>query len=375
MHLPTTAGRRRPALAGIAVAAFAFLAACGNNASSQGPAEAEELDADADLTKQSLVVSNWAGYMPKDLPKRFQKEVGAKVSVTEHATNEEIVAKLTASSNPGIDVAFVSGQFAQALNEQGLLAPIDHDLVPNLANLYPEANELESDPGNTFSVPYTWGTTGLCYRSDLVKTAPTSWNDLLNPSPELDGKTTMMATDRWMMLPAQKSLGYSVNTTDEAELDAVKEQLLKTKDTLLAFDDTTFYSRLVSGEALLVEAWDGWCNYGIAENPKIKFVVPEEGSDLWADTMVILNSSKNKEAAHAFIDYILKPEIHSWAVENILYNVPSKPAMEMVDPALAEQYPTLAVPPADLLGQEQLLDLGDAGPRYTEIVQSVLAKN
>ena len=76
---------------------------------------------------------------------------------------------------------FVSSPFAEALNKLGMLAPIDHAKIPNFANLYPEANELRHDPGNTYSVPYTWGTTGLCYRSDILKAEPTSWNDLLKP--------------------------------------------------------------------------------------------------------------------------------------------------------------------------------------------------
>ena len=81
-------------------------------------------------------------------------------------------------------MAFVSGQYAQALNEAGLLEPIHPELIPNLANLYPEAKELAYDKGNNFSVPYTWGTTGICYRTDLVKTPPTSWNDILDPPAE-----------------------------------------------------------------------------------------------------------------------------------------------------------------------------------------------
>jgi spermidine/putrescine transport system substrate-binding protein len=160
-------------------------------------------------------------------------------------------------------------------------------------------------------VPYAWGTTGICYRSDLVPSAPTSWNDILTPAPENVGKITMLATDRWLLLPAQKALGFSVNTTDDDELEQVAELLTAAKDNLLAYDDTTFYSRLVSGEANLVEAWDGWCNYGIAENPDIEFVVPEEGSDLWTDTMVVLKSSENKEAAHAFINWVLAPRTTS----------------------------------------------------------------
>jgi spermidine/putrescine transport system substrate-binding protein len=326
-----------------------------------------------DLSGQSLVISNWADYMPADLPERFEEATGVPVTVANHATNEEIVAKLTAGGDSGIDVAFVSGQFAQALGEYGILAQLDHDQIPNLANLYPEATQLAYDPGNMISAPYAWGTTGLCYRSDLID-APTSWNDLLEPSEDVTGKTTMLATERWLMLPAQKALGFSVNTTDPDEMAQVKDVLAATKDTLLAYDDTTFYSRLVSGEAVLVEAWDGWCNYGIAEDPNIEFVVPEEGSDLWTDTMVVLDSSQNKEAAHAFINYILDPEVHTWVVENILYKVPNQAAMEAIDPGLIEAYPNLGMTPAELFEGEELVDLGDAAPLYTQIATEIAAQ-
>jgi spermidine/putrescine transport system substrate-binding protein len=330
-------------------------------------------DAEPDLTGQSLVISNWADYMPEDLPQRFEEATGVPVTVANHATNEEIVAKLTAGGDSGIDVAFVSGQFAQALGEYGVLAELDHDQIPNLANLYPEANELAYDPGNTISAPYSWGTTGLCYRSDLID-APTSWNDLLEPAEDVSRKTTMLATERWLMLPAQKALGFSVNTTDPDEMQQVKDVLTKTKDTLLTYDDTTFYSRLVSGEAVLVEAWDGWCNYGIAEDPNIKFIVPEEGSDLWTDTMVVLDSSPNKEAAHAFINYILDPEVHTWVVENILYKVPNQAAMEAIDPSLIETFPNLGLTPEELFAGEELVDLGDAAPMYTQIATEIAAQ-
>jgi spermidine/putrescine transport system substrate-binding protein len=356
-----------------ALTTVVVLAACGGDADAPGTAEPDELDPEADLSAQSLTVSNWAGYMPKNLPKTFEEEVGPGVTVTNHATNEEIIAKLTAGTDSGIDVAFVSGQFAQALAEQGLLEPIHEDLVPNLENLSPEAAELAYDEGNEYSVPYTWGTTGICYRSDLVDEAPTSWNAILDPAPQHEGKVTMMATERWLMLPAQKALGFSANTQDEGEMQEVRDVLVDAKKTLLAYDDTTFYERLVSGEAVMVQAWDGWCNYGIAEDPNIKFTVPEEGSDLWVDTMVVLKSSENKEAAFAFINYILEAENHAWAVENILYNVPNQEAMDLVGDELIEQYPPLQMTSEDLLAGEALVDLGDAAPLYTQLATEITA--
>ncbi len=97
----------------------------------------------------------------------------------------------------------------------------------------------------------------------------------------------MLSTDRWLMAAAFLAMGKSVNSVDQATLDAAKTQLTEAKKNLLAYDDTTFFAKLVSGEASLTHAWDGWCNYGIAENDKIKYVIPKEGSDLWVDTMVV----------------------------------------------------------------------------------------
>ena len=201
----------------------------------------------------------------------------------------------------------------------------------------------------------------------------TSWNDLLDPADELKGKITMLQTDRWLLLPAQKALGFSANTTDDAELQQVTDLLTDAKSNLLAFDDTTFYSRLVSGEAALVEAWDGWCNYAIAENEDVEFVIPSEGSDLWADTMVILASSENKEAAHTFINHVLAPENHKLVAELVLYKVPNPEAMALLDPALLEQFPNLDMSPAELLEGEQLVDLGADTGKYTDIVTEVTA--
>jgi spermidine/putrescine transport system substrate-binding protein len=320
-----------------------------------------------------LVISNWDGYMPKDLPEKFKAETGIDLEVAVHATNEEIMGKVVASNGKGFDVLFVSSPFAEALSKLGIAGKIDHAKIPNLANLYPEASQLKHDPGNTFSVPYTWGTTGLCFRSDLVADAPTSWNAILKPADALKGKTTMLATDRWLMAPALLSLGMSVNETDPAKLDQAKQVLIDAKKTLLAYDDTTFYSKLVSGEAQMVVAWDGWCNYGIAENDKIKYVIPKEGSDLWVDTIVVVANSENQDAAHTFINYILKPETGKWAVENIMYKVPNKAAMEQVDKAMLEKYPNLAIAPADLMKFEQLRDLGDGMKAFSKTVTEVMS--
>ena len=282
------------------------------------------------------------------------------------------MGKVVAGGGKGYDVLFVSSPFAEALKNLGLSAPINHDKVPNLANLYDEATELAHDPGNTYSVPYAWGTTGLCYRSDMME-EPTSWNALLSPSDDLKGKVTMLSTDRWLMGAAALALGKSLNDTSAETLAAEKDMLIATKQDLLAYDDATFYLKLVSGEATMVQAWDGWCNYGIAENAEIKYTIPEEGSDLWVDAIVITNASENKDAAHAFVNYVMGKDVGVWVASNILYKTPNQAAMEALDPSLVESFPNMGMAPAELVKYEQLRDLGQGQKAFARTVTEIMA--
>ena len=322
--------------------------------------------------ESALVIGNWDGYMPPDLLENFSKEAGVKAELAVHATNEEIMGKLVAGGGRGYDVVFVSSPFAEALSKLGLIAEMDRGRMPNLRNLYPEAEKLPYDIGNSFSVPYAWGTTGLCYRSDLTG-APDGWDALLNPPDSLRGKVTMLSTERWLMASALLRLGYSVNESAPDKIEQAKELLVKAKRGLLAYDDATFYSKLVSGEAILTHAWDGWCNYGIAENADIKYVVPREGTDVWVDVIVIPKASENKEAAHRFINYVLGADVGKWVAENILYKVPNKAAMESLDASLIEQYPNLGMSPSDILRHEMLRDLGSVQKDYTRAVTEIMA--
>ena len=221
-------------------------------------ASAVALGSTSAASADKIVISNWDGYMPGDLLENFTDETGIETEFAVHATNEEIMGKITAGGGKGYDVVFVSSPFAQALKHLGLSRAARPLRIPNAKNLYPEASRLGYDDGNTHSMPYAWGTTGLCYRSDLVTgTPPDGWSDLLAPDPALKGKITMLSTDRWLMGAGLKSLGYSINSTDEEEIKAARDVLIEAKKNLLAYDDTTFYSKLVSAEAHLVHAWDG----------------------------------------------------------------------------------------------------------------------
>jgi len=345
----------------------------GNRNTLTGLCLAATLGLSAQAGAETLVVANWDGYMPPDLLENFANEKGIEVEFAPHATNEEIMGKFMAGGGRGYDVVFLSSPFAEALNKQGMLAELDHGKIPNIDNYYDEAKSLPHDPGQTYSAPYTWGTTGLCYREDLVTEAPESWNDLLDPHPDHRGKITMLATDRWLMQPALFMLGYSVDETDPEKLAEARDLTVAAKQHLLAYDDTTFYAKLASGETVIAHGWDGWCNYAIAETDQVKFVLPEEGADLWVDTMVIPAASENQALAHEFINYVLQPEVGAWVVNNILYKVPNKAAMDQIDPALIEQFPNIGMQPGELAELDLVEDLGSGQRAFTRSVQEVLA--
>jgi spermidine/putrescine transport system substrate-binding protein len=298
-------------------------AACGDDGGGGGGGGGgeEEEGSGVPLQDQEIVFGNFGAYTPEGFLEAFTAETGVEVTLTEFSNNEDILGRLQAANGTGFDVVMITGNYLQTLVDSGWVAELDHAQLPNIENLYPEATELEFDLGNVYSIPYTWGTTGLCYRSDIVGSEPTSWNDLLSPAPELEGKVTILGTERWLLQPALLSLGYSINTEDPAEIEEAKALTLEAKDHILQFNDTDFYARLDDGSAGMVHAWDGWCNYATNEN--VEFVVPSEGSDLFADTMVIMESSENEEGAHAFINFVLAPENHVKVAELVLYKVPN----------------------------------------------------
>lgn len=365
MHRSPAGRARGPVVAGALV--LVCLAAPSGGALAQ----------DASPAGDPLVVATWASYVPPTLAGIAADELSRPLEVRAFGSDRELADALLAGEDPGVDLAIVSAPVAQELGRAGKLAPIDAAAIPNLANLFPEATNLPTDPGNTLSVPYSWGTAGLCYRADLVAQAPDSWADVLTPAPEDAGRVTLLADDRWLLVPALRTLGRSVNTTDGGDLDRARDLLVAARDAGVGFDATTFHDRLIDGTIAIAEAWDGWCGYAMADKnvgDQVRFAIPAEGSAAWADVMVIPATSPDVAAAQALIDAVLRPEVHAWVPENVLYGVPDQAAMELVAPDLRERFPSLSITPADLLAQELLADVGpDARARIAEIAAAVEA--
>jgi spermidine/putrescine-binding protein len=248
------------------------------------------------------------------------------------------------------------------MKEEGMLEELDHNNIPNLANLTPTFQEVPYDPGNVYCAPYDWGTTGLGYNSAEMD-APTSWSILFEPDPEAPvfGRTTMLDDTRESFAAALVYLGYNVNTTDEAQLEEAKQLLITAKSALAGYDSDTYEDLLASGENLLAHGWNGDFLVAQEENEDVSFVVPDEGGVIWVDNICIPKgvSPEEKLAAEMFIDFILRGDIGAMLSEYNYYASPNAAAEEILgeeftgDPAV--------YPPEEVMSRLQFLEpVGEA---------------
>ena len=226
--------------------------------------------------------------------------------------------------------------------------------------------------------PYAWGTTGLCYREDLTGyDADAAGTTCSSPTPSVEGKITMMATERWLALPAQKALGYSVNTTDDAELAARCKDLLVEPEgpTCSAYDDTTFYERLISGEAVDGRGLGRLVQLRHRREPRHQVRGARRGQRPLGRHDGRSSKSLGEQGGGARLHQLSSstPTNHAWVAENILYKVPEQGGHGAGRPAsLTDAYPNLGddARPSSLEG-ESLVDLGEDAPMYTDIATEV----
>lgn len=334
-----------------ALGAAAFLAACGGSTT----AEKEDSGSTASTTAKKAAASgtllyyNWADYVnPKTYP-AFTKATGVKVQKDFFKSNEELQAKLQGGAK-GYDLAAPTGYMVQILAEAGMLEPIDYSLLPNVKkNLDDKFKGLPYDKEDKWSVPKDWGTTGFMYRTDKVKSKPTTWKEffelakgdhsgkvmVLDGIPEVIGSTAVM-------------LGYSYNTEDEGELAEVKKELIALKPHIQAITSTNYKQSLIAGKTDLALGWNGDGAAAAAKAP-VAYVVADEGGEFWVDAYVIPKGAKNPRAAHAWIDYVYDPKNNALETEYTYYGSPlHRDALEPVMDKKVLADPTVFPPPEKL---------------------------
>jgi spermidine/putrescine transport system substrate-binding protein len=315
--------------------------------------------------KPKLYIYNWTYYIPDEVVKEFGKRYGVKVYYDMYSSNEEMYAKLK-SGGAGYDLVFPSGDFVSIMIKEGMLEEIDKSRVPNYGNLDTTVlSKLLFDPGSRYSVPYAMGTAGISIDKRKIADTTRSWRILDNS--DYKGRVTLLDDMREVLGAALKTLGYSVNSKDTAQLEKAKQVVMGWKKNIVKFDSEAFGKGFAAGEF--------WMVHGYAENvfleldekaqENVEFFIPDEGGPIYMDNMVILKNARNKDLAYQFINYIHEPEVYARIMDFFQLpsvNVPARKHMT-VEPHYQIE---------DLATSEFKEDLGEHIELYNKIWQEIM---
>lgn len=309
---------------------------------------------------QELNFYNWTTYMDPEIITAFEEQFNVEVNEDYYGDNDELLAKIQ-PGNPGYDIIVPTDYMVEIMNQQGLLMELDHDKLPNFANVDESLLDPYYDPGNAHCVPYLWGTQGLGY-NEAVTGPIDSWEVMFNG--EHAGRISWLTDARGVLGAALIYLGYDPNTTDEAQIQEALQLLVDTKDDVVAFAPDTGQMLLEQGEVDIAFEYSGDIFQLATANPDIKYVIPTEGSIIWTDNMCIPEGAPNPELAHEFINFILDAEIGAQLANYTQYASPNKASLPLIDEELQND---IIYPPEDSReGLTYLRSLGDADLLYEE---------
>jgi spermidine/putrescine transport system substrate-binding protein len=282
--------------------------------------------AEPEATRE-LRLYNWDEYVSPQVLEEFEAEFGILVTVETFSDEDEMVSVVQGDTSR-FDILVASDEVVHQLIEQRLLSELRHENVPNLANADPRFLDLPSDPGNKYSAPYAWGTTGITYDTDCVEPSEESWGLLLGPS--IAGRVAMDIDFDIALASILKYLGYPLNSRDPEEVAAATSVLGSLSNDqgleFLPWDETL--DRLASGDLCAGQTFNGDAVIYLEDNEHLAFFVPREGSDFYVDSLVITRDSQNRRGAEAFINYILRPVVHAANNEYTGYAVPNRASIE-----------------------------------------------
>jgi spermidine/putrescine-binding protein len=342
--------------------AFFALAACAvgpapTNSGGPGAAEATNLS-----DEPKLNFYNWTDYIaPETLP-GFTAVSGIEVTYDNFSTNDEMEAKI-ASGQAGYDLVVPSDNFLRRFLRSGLLQPLDHDAIPNLRNLEPRFAEAEYDPGNRFSVPWAWGTTGLAYSKSQIGGDVTSFDAFDLPAAQ--GRSSILDEARDGMAIGLLKLGHDPNTTDPKQIDDAANFLLSLKKKLGQITSDVI-EPLTSGQVRLAQAYSGDAFQASDTDDDIGYAIPNEGGLSYVDLLVIPKDAPHAANAHRFIDFVLGAETGAALSNAVRYGSPNAAAKPLIDEELLND-PVVYPPEEQLEKLPFTKDLGgDAEALYAD---------
>lgn len=310
----------------LVVACSLALTACGSPKDNNGNA-----GSNASAGKNgSVYVYNWGEYIDPDVIDMFEEETGIKVIYNEFEQNEDMYP-IVKTGSVNYDVVCPSDYMIEKMIGEGLLEEINYDNIPNAANLDPTylKSAEEFDPGNKYSVPYTWGTVGILYNKTMVDEPIDSWSVLFDEKYKDDILMIDSVRDAFMI--ALTYLGYDSNSTNEAELDEARDLLKAQYPLVQAYVIDQVRDKMIGEEAALGVIYSGEAIFTQRENENLEYVVPKEGSNVWIDGWVIPKNAQNKENAEAWINFMCREDIALKNFEYITYSTPNKAARELIE--------------------------------------------
>ncbi len=271
---------------------------------------------------------NWDTYIGETTLADFKKALGIEVKMDLYADNDELFAKLK-GGNPGYDVIVPTNDYVERMIKAGMLLPIDRARIPNFKNIDPNFQDAAFDPGRKYSMPYMWGTVGIGYRKSKVKGVPDSWKWLYD-SAEFHQRMALLGDGGTVIGMGLKYLGYSMNSTDPAEIKKVEELIIRQKPHIKVFAEDNGQDLLASGEVDITMEWNGDILQVMAEDDDIAYVVPKEGAMLWQDCLCIPTGARHPDNAHKFINFILDAKVGAAIADFIQYATPNAAAKALM---------------------------------------------
>lgn len=301
--------------------------------------------------RKTVRVLNWGDYVDPRIVSIFEEEnPDIKLSMTTTDSNEAMYVT-AATEGTQIDVVIPSEYMIQRMMKEGMLARLDHELLPNYKYVADfTKTRCGYDPQGEYSVPYAWGTFGILYNEELVSEAPDSWSALFDP--KYKGSILMYDSIRDSIGTALLQLGYSINTTNDEEISEASELLIDQKPLVLAYGTDDLRMSMTNGSAALAVMYAGDAVYAMEDNDSLRYVVPREGANIFVDSMAVLGSTDVYDESLRFINFMLRPDIAGMNAAYTGYSTPEEAALPYVE----EEAPDLLENNAFLPDEGELLN-------------------
>ena len=309
-----------------------------------------------------LNISVWSNYIPSQIILKFENETGIKVNLTEYDSNEALYAKLKTNPKQTYDLIFPSDYTVQRMIHQDMLHPMDLNKIKNSHYLNPLVMNRFFDPHNHYSLPFTWGTTGIVvndhyYDPKTIKSYADFW------SPRFKNQLLLLNDSREVFAIALRTLGYSINETNPEHIDQAYLLLKKLIPNVKLFNSEAIISIYTDEDARIGMSFNGDAYTAIKENPHLHYLYPRKGVGLWIDSFAIPKHAAHLNSAYQFIDFILRPEISAEIVKVDGYSSANVAAMKSLPPELRNNS-VINPSPKQVQSAEMIMDVGKAKAIY-----------